>query len=493
MTKSCCLIVYLRAVIKDSPENIFLDIIELSSQSADETYNALFGVLNRTKIVHDYLATHLVGFTSDGASVMQGINREVSTKLEKRYPQIVLWHCLNHGLELAVSNTLKVMQGVNQNESFFSKVYSVYSQWPKLQRELNEIASDIEVQLRIVWRILTTRWVASSFRAVDSLWQNYPAIYSHFQMLSMSSTDKATSNGLAKKMQTSQFVEDLAVLKDSLGQLSILSESLQKREATTIKASNYIRWTINAQEKIKGSLDTKLSFKVLISDSPVFKGINLQSFQSRRGYTSFNHGQFLQGLVDSMKSRLINNSEASFLCDIQAIIPDKWPSNGETPWLEEENSIAKICDRFNIYSRDIVTSFKEFFSHPRIVPAEFDEKLIQGSLNVFPISSAEAERGFSKMNLICSKMRSSMTIKHLTSLMFVSITGPPVHLWDARYATSKWLQKHKSTSDNRTRQCKQSSISDLNKVQQLFCYGLIHTSNLFRVKFNYLNKSMTNP
>ena len=340
MAKSCCLIVYLRGVIKDSPENIFLDIIELSSQNVDEIYNALLGVLNKNKITHDYLAKHFVGFTSDGASVMQGINRGVATKLKKRYPQIGLWHCLNHRLELAVSDTLKVVQGVNQIESFFSKVYSVYSQSPKLQRDLKDIASDMEVQLRNVGRILTTRWVASSFRAVDSLWQNYPAIYSHFQMLSTSSTDKGTYNGLVKKMQTT-LVEEVAVLKDCLGQLSILSESLQKREATIIKASNYIRWTINALEKIKGSLDTKYSFKVLISDSPVFKGTNLQSFQSRHGYTSFNDGQFLQGLIDNMKSRLINNSEASFLCDIQAIIPNKWPSNGETPWLEGKIALPR--------------------------------------------------------------------------------------------------------------------------------------------------------
>ena len=163
MAKSCCLIVYLRAVIKDSPENIFLDIIELSSQNADEIYNALLGVLNRNKITHHYFAMHFAGFTSDGASVIQGINRGVATKLKKRYPQMVLWHCLNHRLELAVSDTLQVVQRVNQVESFFSKVYSVYSHSPKLQRELKDIASDMEVQLRNVGRILTTRWVASSF------------------------------------------------------------------------------------------------------------------------------------------------------------------------------------------------------------------------------------------------------------------------------------------------------------------------------------------
>ena len=183
---------------------------------------------------------------------------------------------------------------MNQIESFFSKVYSVYSQSTKLQRELKEIASDMEVQLRNVGRILTTRWVASSFRAVDSLWQNYPAIYKHFQTFSTTPTDKDTYKGLVNKMQTTQFVEDIAVLKGCLGQLSVLSESLQKRETTIVKASDYVRWTANALVKIKDSLNlkTKYSFQVFTSDPPVFRGVNLKSFHSRHGYTSFNHGQF---------------------------------------------------------------------------------------------------------------------------------------------------------------------------------------------------------
>ena len=166
---------------------------------------------------------------------------------------------------------------------------------------------------------------------------------------------------------------------------------------------------------------------------------------------------------------MITDSEASLLHDIQAIIPEKWPSNEETPWLEGESSIIKICNRFHIYSKDMIPAFREFFSDPRTVPREINESLIQGLMNVIPVSSAEAERGFSKMNLVCTKMRSSMTVEHLSSLMFISINGPPVHLWDATNATSKWLQKHKNANDNRARKCKQTSFKDLNRVQQLFC------------------------
>ena len=52
-----------------------------------------------------------------------------------------------------------------------------------MQRELGNIASDIDAELRKVGRILTTRWVASSYRAVASLWQNYPALFKHFEKM----------------------------------------------------------------------------------------------------------------------------------------------------------------------------------------------------------------------------------------------------------------------------------------------------------------------
>ncbi len=65
------------------------------------------------------------------------------------------------------------------------------------------------------------------------------------------SSESAVYKGLVRKIQTTQFVEDIALLKDCLGQLAILSESLQKRDTTIIKASDYLKWILNALIKIK--------------------------------------------------------------------------------------------------------------------------------------------------------------------------------------------------------------------------------------------------
>ena len=114
-------------------------------------------------------------------------------------------------------------------------------------------------------------------------------------------------------METIEFVEDVAMMKDCLGQFLILSESLQKDCTTFLKASDYLQWTINALEKIKDSLETKYEFRNIYDSSEEFKGVELRSFQSRTGYKWFNRKQFLQGLIDNLQRRMIDSSEKILL------------------------------------------------------------------------------------------------------------------------------------------------------------------------------------
>jgi chaperonin cofactor prefoldin len=149
---------------------------------------------------------------------------------------------------------------------------------------------------------------------VESFWRNYPALYKHFYTLLQSKDKhKATYAGLVKRMETIEFVEDVAIMKDCLGQFLILSESLQKDCTTLLKASDYLQWTINALEKIKDSLETKYEFRNIYDSSEEFKGVELRSFQSRTGYKWFNRKQFLQGLIDNLQRRMIDSSEKILL------------------------------------------------------------------------------------------------------------------------------------------------------------------------------------
>ena len=101
---------------------------------------------------------------------------------------------------------------------------------------------------------------------------------------------------IAKKLvATKEVVEDAAVIKDCLGQLSILSEALQTLDVSVIEANRYLQYTINSLEKIKLTVtEWKHSFDEVAENDAVFKGALLHSYKSRASYPYFNKPRFLQ-------------------------------------------------------------------------------------------------------------------------------------------------------------------------------------------------------
>ena len=176
---------------------------------------------------------------------MLGVKSGVGQRLKDQFPGITLWHCLNHRLELAVADAISTVSGFFSIQALFEKIYCVYSRSAKHQRPIKEISMDLDIQFKRIGKIFTIRWVVSLFRTVKAAWENYPALYMHFKLLaddtSTKTNDRAAFRGLSKKLATMQFVEDVAIVKDCLAQVSILSESLQKPEVSFIEANRYLK------------------------------------------------------------------------------------------------------------------------------------------------------------------------------------------------------------------------------------------------------------
>ena len=58
---------------------------------------------------------------------MLGTKSGVRKLLKDKFPEIILWDCLNHRLELAVGNALESISGTNDFQSFLEHLYSMYS------------------------------------------------------------------------------------------------------------------------------------------------------------------------------------------------------------------------------------------------------------------------------------------------------------------------------------------------------------------------------
>ena len=153
--------------------------------------------------------------------------------LVKDFPNLITWHCLNHRLELAVDDAIADLSGINHFKIFIGNLHSVYSQSPKKKRELKEVAKNLDAQLLKIGKVLSTRWVASSHRTVLAVWNNYEALYQHFKdKAAEKEKQSAMYEGLNKRIQSPEFLLDLALMCDVFFELSELSETLQHRSMT---------------------------------------------------------------------------------------------------------------------------------------------------------------------------------------------------------------------------------------------------------------------
>ena len=68
------------------------------------------------------MRNNLIAFCSDGASVMLGRNSGVGTRLKNDYPNIIVWHCLNHRVQHILDDSLNDIKQVNHFKIFMDKI-----------------------------------------------------------------------------------------------------------------------------------------------------------------------------------------------------------------------------------------------------------------------------------------------------------------------------------------------------------------------------------
>ena len=103
-------------------------MVELEGQGAEQIYASLLKSLHDGGFDNEYLRNNLIAFCSDGASVMLGRNSGVGTRLKNDYPNIILWHCLNHRLQLILDDSVNDIKQVNHFKIFMDKIYTIFHQ-----------------------------------------------------------------------------------------------------------------------------------------------------------------------------------------------------------------------------------------------------------------------------------------------------------------------------------------------------------------------------
>ncbi|CAH2300969.1 Hypothetical predicted protein [Pelobates cultripes] len=249
---------------------------------------------------------------------------------------------------------------------------------------------------------------------------------------------------------------------DAVQEMGLFSEALQRVDITLLRAYQLINRSICAVEKMKDMPGKHLKEVMESLEKGNFKGVTINP-ECTKGQVRINLPQFYQSLVDNLRSRLFALTESNrpaassqsgefetLVSEIDILNSQSWPINVNSPWFEGEAKLEQLCKRFRLSYASICEGFRDYIDNGG---AEIPENLkpVVTAVNSLPVTSGDCERGFSTMNLVMSPIRSGLGIERLSSLLFISLIGPPVHLWDPSPYVTKWLTTHRSADDTKSR------------------------------------------
>ena len=229
---------------------------------------------------------------------MLGYKSGVATRMRECFPNIVVWHCLNHRLQLALNDSIKEIKHVNHFKIFLDKIYAIFHQSNKAQIQFKDIAEELDMQINKIGRVLGSRWAACSLRAVKAVWNAYPALYTFFK-------SEEKYSGMAKRLQNLNFLKDLALMADILSEISVLSVALQSRSLTLPKAEALIKRSIRAFELLvdrPGFHEKQIEDKL---GSDLFQEIGMTENEK---FVSLPRQDLLSSVIKSLKTRLVESS-----------------------------------------------------------------------------------------------------------------------------------------------------------------------------------------
>lgn len=440
-----CLILYIRIMYNNEINNWFLDLLELSSQTGNDIADSLLEVLHKFGFTDDILKRRLIGICTDGASNLQGeIKGALALLKQKIDTEFIIFHCMAHKLELAIHDVLKTSTELSHFQMFAESLYSHFSRSPKNRNQLEIVAKEVHTELLKIGRIFDIRWVASSLRSVQAIWQNYPALVKHFETLSLdmckNARDRSKCNGISQKLKKWLFVYELTIIKEALEVVKSLSLFLQRKSSSLRTANAEISNTIKTLSALK-EYDgvSSQDFLKEFSCTGTFKTIKLMSptDSEQLKFQNFKK-RFFQSLVDNIFSRFDNSTLA--MKHAEVLCKANWPKNSEELVLYGDREIMELRKFLKIEACHTSAIVHQFRMIKDGHDAEQELNDLYKRLDVLPISSAECERGFSAMNLTHTPLRNSLNVETINHLLFIKINGPPLQHFDAELYATLWLK-----------------------------------------------------
>ncbi|KAL4141516.1 hypothetical protein QTP88_004145 [Uroleucon formosanum] len=394
----------------------FICFEELPGASASNYFN----ILNKCIEKYNLDFSMCRGQAYDGASTMSGRFSGLQSKVKELNSLAMYIHCCAHNLNLVLIDSIRSSVVA---VSFFGTLETLYTfltgSLPRLHILKEEQAKQVEGVILTLKKLSDTRW-ASHKRAVDSVYNSLPAIVKTLKQISkgkISNTKSKTvseAQGLLFHVMKLKFSFMLVMWKNILGKAYILSNYLQNTSIDLTTAFNMIT---ACSENIK-SMRTTEHFLEIQKNAIVL----CETFDGATKFEDFSNTVQQFECLDPKKYFFDKKiSEKSInqlikLSDIYQIDID------QDDLILEYESFSSVYYHLNKDCEGISTNdVLKFMITNDMISSYPNLSTLYKIFYTLPVSSATAERSFSRLKLIKTFLRSTLTEEKLSNLAILSI------------------------------------------------------------------------
>lgn len=501
-------IVYFQTIEDNNPVIYFYKLIETKSEKGISSFEALRDAFKSEKRsqFHDYMQNNLIGFASDGAPSNTGKNSGTIKHIRDwaRSPIFAI-HCLAHRLELAVehafnslTNTVQMNKISEYLDKTIRKIHSFYDKGFKRKNNLKTTCQTLKIKFVALSDIIPIRWVASDFHAMMSIHRMWIALVKDFELIEKDKTfqieTKVKARMLKAKIIGKNFLAMFYFIFDIMNELSFISQNMQKRRGLVINVQNF-KNKLFLKEATCEKKDKENEFEPCLtienymnSDIVIFNKTVLRDDKNDIPDMNVYRTALIDALLSQFNSYFPDGHLDSFSVFDPKNIPDPKDYAGIRTYglskIKDLNQYFKICEDETILNEwqnviaDILanpnfcvinsskTTASAFWSQT-LKWVEWQpciKRLVYIVLSL-PISSAEAERGFSTLKYIRDDHRNRLTPKNMDAIMRLKLNGPDdLANFSAEKYAKTWIDNGHLATDSQLQTQRSKKATDTSNL-----------------------------
>ena len=150
------LVIFVKYLVEGLPQTRFLKVVSLQNGKADTIEQKLLEVCQTCKVS----LGNVLGFGSDGASVMVGKSSGVAARLKNHNSEMLSIHCGAHQLALASSQAAESITYLKRFDSHLITLFYYFKNNPVREAALHQIQEVMEDPVLRLKRAVYTRWLS---------------------------------------------------------------------------------------------------------------------------------------------------------------------------------------------------------------------------------------------------------------------------------------------------------------------------------------------